>query len=136
MSIWIGPIVTGVCLAGVLVGERLDKQWLKWIFKPLASLGFLIAAYAFGGLTTTYGQVMIGGLFLCMLGDVLLIPDGKATFLAGLVSFLTSTTKRSLAEMSANGSPGTATRSAILPGSTEPRESSTPSSSAAMMVAA
>lgn len=88
MTLWVGPAITAVSLVGLLIGERLENRTIIWIFKPLASAGFMVAAYAWGGLETTYGRVMLGGLFLCLLGDVLLIPDGKRTFLAGLVAFL------------------------------------------------
>ncbi len=76
-------------LAGTLVAEKQHNQRLKWVFKPLASAGFLWVALDSGALRHAYGQVVFLGLVLSWLGDVLLIPEGsKKAFLFGLVSFL------------------------------------------------
>ncbi|MEN0061246.1 MAG: lysoplasmalogenase [Myxococcota bacterium] len=85
-------IIAGLVLA--LVGAQLwvarrpvQARW-EWLFKPLASLGFVVLGVFDGWPTTLYGQVMVGGLVLAALGDVLLIPKDPRWFLAGLVSFL------------------------------------------------
>lgn len=61
---------------------------LTWILKPLASTAFLVFAWKMGALASPYGRLIFAGLCLSWIGDVLLIPDSKPTFLAGLASFL------------------------------------------------
>jgi len=83
----------GCAVTLVSLGLLLHAEWRGWrvgiwIFKPLASLGFLGAAWAAGALDTSYGHWVMGALVLCFWGDVLLIPTAHASFLAGLVSFL------------------------------------------------
>jgi len=67
--------------------ERSRQRW-EWLFKPLASLGFVALALLDGAPASPYGQIMVAGLVLAALGDVLLIPEDRRYFLAGLVSFL------------------------------------------------
>jgi len=62
----------------------------SWILKPLASTAFLIFAWKMGALTSLYGQLIFAGLCLSWLGDLLLIPESKLTFLVGLVAFLSA----------------------------------------------
>jgi uncharacterized membrane protein YhhN len=60
-----------------------------WLTKPVASLAFIWAGLAAGALDSTYGQLVLLGLALCLLGDVLLIPlDRPAVFRAGVFAFL------------------------------------------------
>jgi uncharacterized membrane protein YhhN len=59
-----------------------------WILKPLASAGFLAAALASHALDHVFGQWIFTALSMCFLGDVLLIPRTKMTFLLGLMAFL------------------------------------------------
>jgi len=87
-SIWIWPVLTGVALALLLMAEHRQNRAGKWLFKPLASMGFVLTALAAGALESLYGIVILFGLLLSMAGDVLLIPRRRATFLAGLVAFL------------------------------------------------
>jgi uncharacterized membrane protein YhhN len=55
----------------------------------VASLAFLWAALAAGALESTYGQLVLLGLVLCLLGDLLLIPLERPTvFRAGVFAFL------------------------------------------------
>ena len=79
-----------VCLMalGVLLfaEEQADAR-LKWIAKPAASLAFVALAYFAGALETTYGQLILAGLVLCLAGDVFLIPRAKGLFLAGMGAF-------------------------------------------------
>ncbi len=80
-----------VCLFAIgllLVSERLDLVWLKWIAKPLASASFVATAVLRGALETTYGVVIVVALVLGLVGDVLLIPKSKQAFLAGIGAFL------------------------------------------------
>lgn len=83
--------LAALCFAGViatLVIDRLGPRRAEWIAKPFASTCFVAAGIAGGGLDTTYGTILVVGLALAWWGDLLLIPKGKATFLAGLVAFL------------------------------------------------
>lgn len=83
---WIG--LTLAALPLLLIAEYHGSIRGKWLFKPLAALGFVMTALVGGALESGYGQIMLAGLVLSMAGDVLLIPKGRGTFLAGLVSFL------------------------------------------------
>ena len=60
----------------------------RYLFKPLAAAAFVWLAVALGATTTTYGSWMLAGLLLCLLGDLLLMPDSERSFLAGLIAFL------------------------------------------------
>lgn len=80
---------TVVLLALLLLAEVRHTPVLRWLTKPLASLGFLAAALSAGAPTGSSGQVLIAALALCIVGDVLLIPAGRAAFLGGLGAFLT-----------------------------------------------
>jgi uncharacterized membrane protein YhhN len=82
-------LVTALAVAGLLASERTGRRAGTWIFKPVASTGFLAAALAAGALQTGYGQLILAGLVLSWLGDVLLIPrHSPAVFRAGVLSFL------------------------------------------------
>lgn len=83
-----GCLLTLVCLALLLAAEWRESRAGVWVAKPLASVGFLWAAYAAGALDTSYGRWVMAALVLSFWGDVLLIPAARASFLAGLVSFL------------------------------------------------
>lgn len=62
-----------------------------WLFKPLASTGFVLASVQAGALASTEGRLLLSGLCLSWLGDVLLIPRGsKKIFLTGVLFFLSA----------------------------------------------
>jgi uncharacterized membrane protein YhhN len=85
----IGAIVCAVSVAALLLAE-----WKEWrpgvaVAKPLASAGFLLAAFELGALESAYGRCIAVGLLLCAAGDVLLIPRQRPkAFQAGIASFL------------------------------------------------
>ena len=81
---WVMMTVLVAALLWVLATERRGE----WILKPAASATFIATALVAGGLGTTVGRILVVGLVLAAVGDVLLIPKRKATFLAGLVAFL------------------------------------------------
>lgn len=83
----IGSLITLVALAALLLCEWRGWRRGTWIAKPVASVGFLIAAYP-TALDTPFGRLMLSALALSWLGDVLLIPEHRGTFLAGLITFL------------------------------------------------
>jgi uncharacterized membrane protein YhhN len=91
-----GVVLCAAGLVATLVSERAREAgdtvipgWALWVAKPLASLGFLIAAVGAGAVESAYGVTVLVALVLCMAGDVLLIPRGASRlFLYGLVAFL------------------------------------------------
>jgi uncharacterized membrane protein YhhN len=85
-----GPyLLCAVAVAGLLVAERRGSRAGLWLTKPVASLAFIWAGIAAGALDSTYGQLVLLGLVLCLLGDLLLIPlDRPAVFRAGVFAFL------------------------------------------------
>ena len=89
MGNW-GPVwLCAVGVAGLLWAERRGSRLGLWLTKPVASLAFIWAGLAAGALESTYGQLVLVGLVLCLLGDLLLIPlDRPAVFRAGVFAFL------------------------------------------------
>jgi uncharacterized membrane protein YhhN len=85
-----GPIaLCAVAVAGLLVAEYRGSQAGLWLTKPVASAAFIWLGLASAALDSTYGQLVLAGLALCMLGDVLLIPrDRPGVFRAGVFAFL------------------------------------------------
>lgn len=78
--------LTLLALIPLLAAEAGDRPLLRWLAKPVASAGFvgLGLSVASGPVGTAVGVALL----LCMAGDLLLIPKGRAFFLAGLVAFL------------------------------------------------
>jgi len=86
---WSPYLLCAVAVAGLLWAERRGSSTGLWLTKPIASLAFIWVGLAAGALETTYGQLILLGLVLCLLGDVLLIPhDRPAVFRAGVFAFL------------------------------------------------
>ncbi len=85
-----GPyLLCAAAVTGLLWAERRGSRTGLWLTKPVASLAFVWAALAMGALETTYGQLVLLGLVLCLLGDLLLIPLERPTiFKAGVFAFL------------------------------------------------
>jgi uncharacterized membrane protein YhhN len=75
-------------LGGLLWAHRRDRARVEWVLKPLAALTFVGAAARGRAFETSAGTVFFAGLVLAAMGDVLLIPKSKASFLGGLVAFL------------------------------------------------
>lgn len=83
-------IAAAICAAFVallLYAEYRSDHRLRWIAKPAASLAFVLAGLAAGAMESTYGLWILAALILCMAGDILLIPAGEKTFLAGMGAF-------------------------------------------------
>ncbi len=80
--------LTAVGLAGALLAEKAGARAVLWATKPVASAGFLVAAWLAGASSSDYGRLILVGLVCSWLGDVLLIPRARAWFLAGLGAFL------------------------------------------------
>jgi uncharacterized membrane protein YhhN len=86
----LGPyILCAVAVAGLLIAEYRRSRLGLWLAKPVASLAFIWAGLAAGALDSGYGQLVLLGLVLCLVGDVLLIPlERPAVFRAGVFAFL------------------------------------------------
>lgn len=74
-------------VAGLLWAERRDSARMRWIFKPAASLAFVLAGVSAGAMESPMGAALLAGLVLSALGDVLLIPRTPRLFLAGMAAF-------------------------------------------------
>lgn len=87
MILGAGVVLVGV--AGTLAAEWRDRPALRWVFKPLASAGFLLAALRAPALVLPTGMawLLFAGLVLSAVGDVLLIPKGRLAFIGGIVAF-------------------------------------------------
>lgn len=84
----LGELMTAAGLFVLLLGEWRGRFALCAAGKPVASLGFLVAAMGFGAFESGYGRVIFAGLVLGALGDVFLLGRARGFFVAGLVSFL------------------------------------------------
>ena len=86
----LGPyILCAVAVAGLLVAEYRRSRAGLWLAKPVASLAFIWAGLAAGALDSGFGQLVLLGLVLCLVGDVLLIPlERPAVFRSGVFAFL------------------------------------------------
>ncbi|KAI9497231.1 YhhN-like protein [Zychaea mexicana] len=84
-----GVKLTAAALPLLLASEYYQSRKGVWVFKPLASLGFLLSATANHQGTAAlpvFSKYILLGLGLGAVGDVCLIP--KSGFLLGLGSFL------------------------------------------------
>jgi uncharacterized membrane protein YhhN len=84
----IAALATAVLALAFLAVELGERASLRWATKPFASASFVACAIAAGALSSTYGRAIAAALSLSFVGDVLLIPRGKTSFLAGLACFL------------------------------------------------
>jgi uncharacterized membrane protein YhhN len=82
-------VVCALAVAGLLVAERRGSQAGKWLSKPVASFAFIAVAIASGAAGSEYGHLILLALVLCLLGDVLLIPENRpGIFRLGVFAFL------------------------------------------------
>lgn len=84
-----GPALLSALSVVLLVASDL-RQWRagRFVCKPLAAAAFIWLALSLGALDSSYGRVLLAGLLLCAIGDILLMFDAQASFLAGLLAFL------------------------------------------------
>lgn len=76
-----------IVLALTLAEVNGDRR-AQYIFKPLAALGFCLIAIASGALETLYGQIILGALLVCALGDIFLLNrTSKTVFTLGMGAF-------------------------------------------------
>ncbi len=86
-------VIPALTLAAVAVLALVTSDFLDWrpgryLFKPLAAIAFLWMAMTLGPMDSGYGKWLLAGLLLCALGDLLLMFEPEAAFLAGLIAFL------------------------------------------------
>lgn len=87
MTFHIAAALCAGCVAMLLYAEHRGEERLRWIAKPAASLAFVLAGLAAGAADSAYGLWVLAALLLCVAGDILLIPSGEKTFLAGMGAF-------------------------------------------------
>jgi uncharacterized membrane protein YhhN len=80
-------IFTGTC-AFLLVRAEATGSSNARLFKMAASTGFVAIALSVGGLSNTYGRIVLVALVFSWAGDLLLTFTSRPAFLGGLVSFL------------------------------------------------
>jgi len=91
MNVVLGIALIAALVAGLVTCEVKGARRGSRVFKPAASIGFLLLALAMGALDegNTYGHLVLAGLVLSFFGDVFLLASERpALFLAGLASFL------------------------------------------------
>ncbi len=76
------------CTLALVVSDLTGKSAGRYLFKPLAALGFVWLAWDLGALQTRYGSWIFAGLMLCAVGDLCLMWRREAVFLTGLIAFL------------------------------------------------
>lgn len=81
-------ILSGIAVIALVTSDMRLWRPGRYLFKPLAAAAFIWLALALGALDSHYGQVLLIGLLLCAAGDILLMFEPEAAFLAGLVAFL------------------------------------------------
>ena len=87
MTLIFSLICYSACLF-LLLSERKDIVWGKWVFKGLASTSFLMIALTLADVTSPFSNWMIVGFLFCLVGDILLIKSSnKHLFLLGIISF-------------------------------------------------
>lgn len=80
-------VFTALCAAALVWSEVRASPRLR-LFKMLASTGLVAIALSAGGLSNTYGRVVVVALVFSWTGDLLLTFADRAAFLGGLVTFL------------------------------------------------
>jgi uncharacterized membrane protein YhhN len=77
-----------LAVSALVLSDFRDYRVGRYLFKPLAAAAFVWLAWSLGATDTAYGQWLLAALLLCMLGDLLLMPDSEQFFLGGLGAFL------------------------------------------------
>jgi uncharacterized membrane protein YhhN len=91
---WIGAFATAACLvalAGLVRAEMQADRAGRFLWKPLASISFVVIPIVTGAAFHDGAEVarwLTAGLVLGAIGDVLLMYESERAFLGGLVAFL------------------------------------------------
>ena len=73
----------------LLVAEWVGHRVAMGVSKMAAASAFIAMALSANALGSLYGQILLGGLALCWLGDALLLSEGQSKgFLLGIAAFL------------------------------------------------
>ena len=81
-------VFTGTFAAVSSCGLRSPVRPMSRLFKMAASTGFIAIALSVGGLSNTYGRIVLVALVFSWAGDLLLTFTSRPAFLGGLVTFL------------------------------------------------
>lgn len=88
-SATLAPVVlSAVAVIALVACDQCQFRPGRYLFKPLAAVAFIWLAWELGATDSSYGRWLLAGLIACMAGDLLLMPEGESTFLAGLGAFL------------------------------------------------
>jgi uncharacterized membrane protein YhhN len=81
-------LLTAVAVTALVASDLRDWRPGRYLFKPLAALGFLWLAVLLRPEGSAYATWLLAGLVLCAVGDLLLMFEHDRSFLAGLLAFL------------------------------------------------
>jgi uncharacterized membrane protein YhhN len=87
-SFYLAATATALAVVALLFAERTGARVRAAVAKPLASAGFLAAAWNAGAAESSYGRGVLAALALSAIGDVLLLGSGRRFFVLGLATFL------------------------------------------------
>lgn len=75
-------------ILALLVAEVREDRRAQYIFKPFATLGFILLALQCGALDSVYGQIILAGLVACTIGDMFLLSrNSEILFIGGMIAF-------------------------------------------------
>lgn len=81
-------LLSCIAVAALVLCDFHEYRAGRYVFKPLAAAAFVWLALSLDATSTTYGNWLLAALILCLVGDLLLMPDNERSFLAGLTAFL------------------------------------------------
>jgi uncharacterized membrane protein YhhN len=81
-------LLSALAVAALVTSDFRGWRAGRYLCKPLAAAAFIWLALRLGATGNAYGLWLLGGLALCMVGDICLMFDDERSFLAGLVAFL------------------------------------------------
>ena len=81
-------VLSAVAVLALVLCDYRNLRIGRYVFKPLAAAAFVWLALSLDATSTAYGKWLLAALLLCLLGDLLLMPDDERGFLAGLGAFL------------------------------------------------
>jgi len=81
-------VLSAVAVLALVLCDYRKFRIGRYVLKPLAAAAFVWLALSLDATSTAYGKWLLAALVLCLLGDLLLMPDDERGFLAGLGAFL------------------------------------------------
>lgn len=76
-----------VAVTALVMAERTESPW-RLVWKPMASIGFVVVAFSGGFPDAAFGRLILAGLICSFVGDLALLGRSEPWFLSGLVAFL------------------------------------------------